>query len=159
MRYAILLIIIRTTRSDNNTFKPLMRPHRHRLVRLIRLKEKVQIAISQNSLRRQIFRIIRISEKPTARPSGRFNLSCTYVHRRLQIQNKEETGHIDTHSVWKVIHFCPELHIRCFLGAVQLSTCPIYLINTLWQCTIPCLHGKSSSIDAPYLRSLAQPRN
>lgn len=53
------------TRSDNNTFKRLMRPHR--LAILIRLKDMVQI-----NLRRQMFRIIRTNEKTIARPSGRF---------------------------------------------------------------------------------------
>lgn len=102
--------------------------------------EKVQIAISQNSLRTQIFRIIRTGERTTARPSGRFNLSCIYVHRLLQIQNKEETGHIDTFRLESDSPLS-NLHIRCFLGAVQRSTCPIYLINTRGNVQSPVLKG------------------
>lgn len=140
MGYAILLIIILPalvcTRSDNNTFKRLMLPHR--LARLIRLKEKVQIAISQNSLRRQIFSIIPTSQKTTARPSGRFNdhVNMSIDSPRYRIRRKLDTFRLESDSPFS------NLYIRCFLGAIQLSACLIYLINTRGNVQSPAFTGK-----------------
>lgn len=147
----IILPALVCTRSDNNAFKPLMLPHR--LARLPRLKEKVQITISQNSLRSQTFSIIPTSEKTTARPSGRFNdhVNMSIDSSRYRIRRKLDTFRLESVSPFS------NLHIRCFLGAIQLSACFIYRINTRGNVQSPALTGKPlPSILLLYVRCLSR---
>lgn len=109
-----------------------------RLARLIiRREEKMQMAISQNSLEAKCLEIF------------------GPVRKQWSVYRKEETGHIPSGKSFAFLE-SPHKVLPQRDTTVHLPYLPY---THTWQCTNPCPHRKSSPIDAPSLRPLAQPRN